>query len=77
MTGVPKHSLAEVNALTAQLLEAAMASGEHDLALTGLLSAYATLAHTHPCCTPVCVAMLTSLSGILESVVASRTAVKH
>lgn len=67
--------------LTNELLNHAMAMaggpGHHDLALTALLSAYATVADGHPCCTRLCARVLVRLSEHLNNVADSRDATKH
>ncbi len=52
----------QLQALTAKVGELAVAEGPHDLALSALLSAYATVAVAHPCCLQECADMLFRLS---------------
>jgi hypothetical protein len=42
---------AKAQALSQQLADAAMQSGDHELALNGLLAAYCAIAECHTCCT--------------------------
>lgn len=58
----------ETFALTQQLIDAAMAGDRrHSLALTALLSAYASVAMAHPCCHGPALVALQSLQQLLQA----------
>lgn len=67
------YSKEQLLALTEQVGEAAVASGKHDLALSALLGAYATVALAHPCCLEECAAMTLRLHLILVGRIAANT----
>lgn len=62
---------------TRKVGEFAMSLGDHDLALTALLSAYATIAAAHPCCTALCAGMTKNLSTLLTDVADSKKTTNH
>lgn len=51
--------------LTRKVGEIATAEGPHDLALSALLGAYATIAIAHPCCYMECALQLSLLADVL------------
>jgi hypothetical protein len=55
----------QLKELTMNVHELAVAAGKHDLALSALLSAYATLAMAHPCCLQECADVTFRLSMML------------
>lgn len=76
MSSLP-YTLQQMNAATKSVIDMSMSLGDHDMALTALLSAYATIADAHPCCTETCARMTANLSKLLFDVVAARNAAKH
>jgi len=46
----PRITIEQLLALTTQVGEFATASGNHELALNALMSAYCAVAMAHPCC---------------------------
>ena len=64
-------------ALTAQVGELAVASDQHDLALSALLSAYCTVAMAHPCCLQECANQTFKLSMMLAAEAAQRAQSPH
>ena len=73
----PKHTTAEMLQATEKVLSLAQSMDGHDLALTALLSAYATIATNHPCCTEICGLMCKKLSDILLGAHASSSVTRH
>lgn len=62
MTQHLNYTAQQLQELTAKVGELAVAEGPHDLALSALLSAYATVAIAHPCCLQECANLLFTLS---------------
>ena len=63
----PNYTDAELAQATRDVLDAAIGVGGHDLALSALLGAYATVAKAHSCCTSKCSQMCFQLSMILAA----------
>lgn len=61
------YTVQELKQLTAQVGETAVAKGPHDLALSALLGAYATVAMSNPCCLQECANQTFRLSMLLAA----------
>lgn len=61
------YTLQQLHDLTESLGTQAVAPGLHDLALSALLSAYATVAMSHPCCTQECANQTMRLAMMLAT----------
>lgn len=68
----PSFTDEQLLALTTELGEAAVAAGSHELALSALMGAYATVATAHPCCTQECANNAFRLSMMLAATAAQQ-----
>lgn len=66
-TGHRNYTDQQLTDLTEKVGEMAVASEKHDLALSALLSAYATVAMAHPCCLQECANQTFRLSMMLAA----------
>jgi hypothetical protein len=61
------YTLRELHELTKMVGEIAVSHNKHDLALSALLGAYATVAMAHPCCLQECANQTFRLSMMLAA----------